>query len=240
MTSVYSLTAQSTIQRAYRVIGNLQPPTYTPTEDQLTQGMLALNILTKGLQADLPNLFRQTQRTLSIPAGQGWAQNPFQITPLVLGVEECRLQVQPSPNLYERPLAIYSYVDYMNLPNKQGATGSGPSIIALDRQVSVSNLYMYPLGTGTITLNGTFIRTANDINSPSDQLDFPIEWDEGLVYMLADRLMDDEGIANADQVTAQRIALHAATFYQKLLNFDRPASLYVRPWGRKGSGRFWR
>lgn len=240
MSTTYSLTAQEMIQRSYRIIGNLQPPSYTPTGDQLTQGMLALNILTKGLQADLPNLFRQTQLSLSIPAGTGWAQNPYQITPLVLGVEECRLLIQPSPNIYERPLAIYSYVDYMNLPNKQSATGSGPSIIALDRQVSVSNLYMWPLGAGTVTLNGTFIRTANDINAPGDQLDFPIEWDEGLTYMLADRLLDDEGIRQADPTTAQSITTHAIAFYTKLLNFDRPASIYVRPWGRKGSGRFWR
>src|SRR5579862_6773855 len=102
------------IQRAYRLIGNTQPPGYAPTADQEAQGIIALNLMLKGLQADGINLFRQEQLSLSIPAGIGYATNPFQITPLVLGVEEVRLQIQPAPNLYERPLAIYSYIDYMN------------------------------------------------------------------------------------------------------------------------------
>lgn len=240
MSTTYTLTAGEMATRAYRIIGNLQAPAYTPTADQMNQAIIALNIMLKGMQADGINLYRQTQLQLAIPAGIGYAGNPFEITPLVLGMEEVRLQIQPAPNLYERPLAIYSYIDYMNLPNKLSNNTSGPSVVTLDRQTTQSNLYMWPLATNGCILNGTFGRTVNDVNVSTDAIDAPIEWMEGLTYTLADRLLDDEGTASADPATAQRVAIHAVAFYKKLLDFDRPSSVFVRPWGRKGSGKFWR
>ena len=73
-------------------------------------------------------------------------------------------------------------------------------------------------------------------------LDFPIEWFEGVAYMLADRLMENEGMADAEgnAKTAQRITQRAVAFYQKYLDFDRPTSVFIRPYGRAGQGPFWR
>lgn len=239
MSTTYSLTAGQLITQSYRRIGGLVPP-WTPSLDQLNQGMITLNILLKGLQADGTNLYRQTQLSLSVPTGVGYAGSPFSVTPLFLGLENARWVIQPAPNLYERPLGIYSYNDYMNLPNKLSMSSSGPSIICFDRQTDASWLYLWPLPTNGGTLNLSVARTVNDVNEPTDIPDYPIEWTEDMVYMLADRLMDDYGIAAADPETAQRITQRAVAFYAKLLNFDRPDSVTIRPWGRKGSGRFWR
>ncbi len=209
----------------------------------MTQGLIALNAMLKGFQADGINLFRQTQLEITVGAMQGLPSTigtPITISPLVLGIEECRVVIQPSPNLYERPLAIYSYIDYMNLPNKQSNTSSGPSVITFDKQVNQSLFYIWPLATNGCVLHGTFARTVNDVTQASDPVDYPDEWTEGGIYSLADRLMDDSGMAAADPATAARIQQHAAIFYQKLLNFDRPSSVFVRPWGSRGSGKFWR
>ena len=86
----------------------------------------------------------------------------------------------------------------------------------------------------------TVARTTNDINAPTDPVDFPDEWTEAFVYNLADRLMDDQGVAASDPQTARRIEVHAAALLQRVLDFDRPTSVWMRPWGRKGSGPFWR
>lgn len=239
MTTTWSLTAGQLIARAYRILGNLTPP-WAPTDDQMTQGIISLNGMLKGWQNDGINLFRQTQLSLTIPVGVGYFGNPFIITPKVMNFEEGRWVVQPAPNLYERPLGVYSYIDYMNLPNKLSQASSGPSVVCFDRQVSTSGLYIWPLPTNGGTLNCTVARTVNDVNLASDPVDFPDEWTEGGIYNLADRLMDDSAMAAADPQTAQRIQTHAVAFYEKLLNFDRPDSIYVRPWGRKGSGRSWR
>lgn len=239
MTITWSLNAGQLITRAYRILGNLTPP-YVPTDDQLTQGLIALNGMLKGWQADGINLYRQEQVSWSVPAGVGYAGTPYQPTPRIMGLEEARWVVQPAPNLYERQMGIYSYIDYMQLPNKLSNTPSGPSVICFDKQDTVSNIYVWPLPTNGGTINATIGRVVNDVNTVDDTLDFPDEWTEGAVYNLADRLMDDTAMSNSDPQTAQRIALHAAAFYQKLLSFDRPTSVFMRPWGKRGRGKFWR
>lgn len=237
MTTTWSLNAGQLITQAYRKIGSLASP-WTLSEDQLSQGIIALNALLKGNQIDGINIYRQEQVSLAIPAGMGYFGNPYDISPLVLGLEEARLVIQPAPNLYERPLAVYSYDDYANLPNKR-AQGS-PSLVCLDKQVNASSLYIWPLPINGCVINATIGRTVNDVNSATDPLDFPTEWTEGMIYCLADRIMDDNGVAAADPETATRIAQHAIAFYKKLLDFDRPTSIYIRPWGKAGQGKFWR
>lgn len=240
MSTTFTLTAGEMITRAFRLIGCLTPP-WTPSDDQMEEGIVALNLMLKGMQADGVNLYRQTQISIPVGVGQGLPATlgtPISVTPLVMGLEDARLVIQPSPNLYERPLAIYSYGDYMNLPNKQAA--SSPSVICIDKQVGATYLYIWPLSATGCTINASVARTVNDVTAAADAVDAPPEWMEGLTYSLADRLMEENGVAAADPATAQRITTHAAVFYQKLLSFDRPTSVYVRPWGRKGSGRAWR
>lgn len=239
MTSTYSLNAGQIIVQSYRKIGALASP-WVLSPDQIDIGLVNLNIMLKGLQIDGMNLFRQTQITMAIPSGQGFAGTPYQVTPLILNLADGRLIIQPAPNLYERPLGVYSYEDYMLLPNKMQANTSGPSIIAFDRQTTVSNIYIWPLATNGCTVNATVARTINDVNTVNDPIDVPIEWSEGIVWMLADRLLDDTGIRDSAPTTSQSITAHATAFYQKLLNFDRPDFTNIRPMGKTGNSRIWR
>lgn len=239
MSTTWSLNAGQLATAAYRKMGRLSSGG-TMTADQTFVAIQAMNAMLKGMQADGINLYRQTQLSLTVGALQGTPTNPISITPLIMGLEEARWVVEPVPNLYERPLGMFSYLDYMNLPNKHQQTNSGPSVITLDKQVNQSLLYIWPLHTFGGTLNCTVGRTVNDVNSVNDPLDFPTEWTEGMEYTLADRLLDDFGIAAADPVTSQRITERSVAFYSKLLNFDRPTSVFVRPWGKKGTGKFWR
>jgi hypothetical protein len=48
--------------------------------------------------------------------------------------------------------------------------------------------------------------------------------------------MDENGVAAADPQTADRITKHAIIFYEKLMNFDRPTSVYVPAVGPKRIG----
>ena len=213
MSTTYSLNAGQLITQALRKGGQLQPP-WTPSEDQLSTGLLNLNFMLKGMQADGVNLWRQTQVTWTIPSGIGYAGNPYQPTPLFLTLEDARSVITPAPNLYERPLGVYSYEDYMLLPNKQQYTTSGPSVICFDRQATTSNIYIWPLATNGCTVNATVARTVNDVLTVNDALDFPIEWTEGMIWCLADRLLDDAGVRENDPATSQSVSVHAATFYQ--------------------------
>lgn len=235
MTVTFSLTMAEAAARAYRILGNLEPP-WVPDDDQMTQAILAANMMQKGWMADGINLWRQEQRTIAVPA----MARSVEITPYVLGVEQASWVVTPSPNLYKRPLGYFSYVDYFNLPNPDSSTPSGPSVYMFDKQDTTSTLWLWPKPTNAGTIICSVGRSVNDILTEQDTLDIPSEWTEAFVYNLADRLMDDQGVAAADPATAQRIEQHAMVLYGKLLNFDRPTSVFMRPWGKAGQSRIWR
>jgi hypothetical protein len=184
MSTTFILTTGQMVTRAFRLLGQLTPP-WTPSDDQMAEGIIALNLMLKGMQADGINLYRQTQLSLTVAAGAGLPSiigTPISISPLIMGLEDARLVVQPSPNLFERPLAIYSYGDYMNLPNKQASNTSGPSVVCFDKQVGQSYLYIWPLATNGCTINCSVARTVNDSLLSSDPVDAPPEWMEGLTY----------------------------------------------------------
>ena len=70
MSTTFTLTTGQMVTRAYRLIGALTPP-WQPTADQMNEGIIALNLMLKGMQADGINLFRQTQLSLTVGAMQG-------------------------------------------------------------------------------------------------------------------------------------------------------------------------
>ncbi len=228
-------TVGQAVTRAYRLLGNLEPP-WVPSDDQMTQGIIAANLMNRGWQADGINLWRQEQRSITVPA---LAQS-VEITPYVLGVEQASWVVTPAPNLYKRPMGYYSYTDFFNLPNPQAQSQSGPSIYMFDKQTSASTIWLWPVPTNGGTLICTVGREVEAYAAEQDLIGLPKEWTEGYVYNLADRLMEDQATASADPQTAERITQRAVAFYTKLLNFDRPTSVFVRPWGRAGQGRPWR
>lgn len=237
--SAFTITMQQLATRVYRILGIL-PAGGAPTADQFTQAVLAFNLLSLEQQATGPSQFRLQQLSLAIPIGVAYSGSPYVITPPVAQVIDARWVVNPAPNLYERQMGRFAYEDYMTLPNKLSATQSGPSVWCFDKQSAASNLYLWPLPANGGTLNLTVSRYVNPVANPSDLLDFPYEWQEGLVYATADRLMDDEGVAAADQVTADRIHEKAQAFTRLLEDYDRPASVFFRPYGSAGNGRFWR
>ncbi|MES2156116.1 MAG: hypothetical protein V4510_13360, partial [bacterium] len=128
---------------------------------------------------------------------------------------------------------------YFNLPNPEAANTSGPSVYMFDKQDTTSTLWLWPVPSDGGTVIATVARAVTDITDEAQTLDLPGEWTEAFIYNLADRLMDDQAVANADPQTANRITQHAIVLYGKLLNFDRPTSLMIRPWGKSGQGRLW-
>lgn len=238
MSNTFTMDALALATRAYRRLGIL-PAGGAPTDDQFTQFVTVYNSAALGVQADGPSLYRLTQVSWTVPAMTGYPGNPF-VTPfIIMGLPEARVIVTPAPNLFERELGVVPYLDYMQLPNKLQSDNQSVQI-CIDKQVTQTNLYFWPLATYGETINATVVRQVDSISEPTDAIDFPQEWYEGLSYMMADRLMDDEGVAAADQITADRISKRAIAFEETLLNFDRPTSVMIRPWGRAGSGRFYR
>jgi hypothetical protein len=231
MSISWTQTIGDAVTRAYRLLGNLSAP-WVPSDDQMTQGIIVGNLILKGLEAEGISLFRQTQVSLAIPA---LAQTV--VFPLFnMGLEEVRWVVTPAPNLYEQTLGALTYVQFQQLPNKL-SQAARPTTYMYDRQTTSAQLWLWPLANQGGTINCTVGRIANDVLQATDPIDLPSEWMVAFDYLLADGLMDDQGTAAADQATAQRIAGRAVFWRQKLLDFDRPYSVFIRPLRGQGWSR---
>lgn len=231
MTVSWTLTARQALQRAYLMIGALTAPDYTMSDFQLDQGMTVANAVLQGIQVWGANVFRQTPTSLVVTLNTPTVPVPND----VMGIEEARWVVSTIP-LYERPLGRFQWVDYFNLPTKnaQGA----PAIYMFDYQRDKTQLYIWPVPTVSGTINCTLIRRAEDV--VIDQtLDLPDEWNEGFTYLLADALIDDQGLADMNPGNTEHIRGRALYWSDYLKNFDRPTSVYLRPWGKRGA-QFWR
>lgn len=232
MSVTWTLNAGQAAARAYRMLGRLTPP-YTLSDDQWQQALIVENGLLQGLQVAGPNVFRQTPTALTVSAGSATVSIPND----VVGIEEARWAVSST---YDRPMGRFQWVQYFQLPNKQAQSTSGPSIFMFDYQKSSTELYIWPIATLGGTINCTTVRRANNVEQQSDAIDLPAEWIEGFTCMLAEELMDDEAMADMDAATAQRISARASYWKQRLEDFDRPTSVFIRPWGKQGAGPFWR
>lgn len=230
MSTTWDLTAGQVLQRSYLMLGQLTVPDYALSPFQVTQGLTVMNGVLQAMQTAGGNVFRQTPTALTVTAGGQTVAIPND----VVGIGEARWVVSLSP-LYERPLGRFQWIDYMQLPTKnaQGA----PTIFMFDYQVDSTQLYIWPVPTVPGTINCTVSRRAADSLTQADAVDLPKEWLLGFTYLLADALMDDQGMAEMDGSTAQRIKEHALYWKAQLENFDRPTSVFLRPYGQPNSPR---
>ena len=206
------------------MLGQLTPPAYAMSADQVSRGIVVLNGVLQSMQSFGPNVFRQTVTSLTVSPGVATVPIPGD----VVGIIEARW-VQSST--FERVLGRFQWVDYMSLPTKQ-AQGL-PTIFMFDYQQDSTQLYVWmvpPLGG---TINCSVTRRAAEMIDLTTEIDLPPEWSLALDYLLADALMDDQGMADQDAATADRIKMHAALWNQKLNDFDRPSSVFMRPFGQE-------
>lgn len=226
----WTQSAGDVLTRAYQMLGQLTPPAYALSADQTTRGMMVLNGVLQSMQSFGPNVFRQTLTTLTVTPGVATVPIPND----VVGIIEARWVVSASP-LYERVLGRFQWVDYMSLPTKN-AQGP-PTVFMFDYQQDSTQLYCWPVSQLPGTINCSTTRRANNVAITSDPIDLPPEWLLALDYLTADALMDDQGMAEQDPATAERIKGHATYWLARLNDFDRPSSVFLRPFGKQNSMR---
>ena len=221
-------TAGVALTRAYQMLGQLTPPAYTMSADQTSRGIIVLNGVLQSMQSFGPNVFRQTLASLTVNAGVPTVAVPGD----VVGIIEARWVVSTTP-LYERVLGRFQWVDYQSLPTKN-AQGP-PTIFMFDYQQDFTQLYVWPAPIISGTINCSTTRRAAEMIDVTTEIDVPPEWGLAVDYLLADALMDDQGMAEQDAATADRIKSHAIYWNAKLLDMDRPSSVFLRSYGRQNN-----
>ena len=87
-------TAGTALVRAYQMLGQLTPPAYTMSADQVSRGIIVLNGVLQSMQSFGPNVFRQTLATLTVSANTPTVPVPGD----VVGIIEARWVIS-SPTL---------------------------------------------------------------------------------------------------------------------------------------------
>ena len=225
-TTTWSLQRDNVIKAALRkltvISGGSSPEAY-----QITDAAEALNAMIKGFQVDgMPvwaikeYTFTTTANTESINIGNGQTLNTAM--PLKI-VQAYRRETATATNI---PLNVYTHYDYNLLPVT--ATAGEPV-----------NLYYQPFSTfGTIklwpkpidtdtTITIIYQRPFEDMNSATDDFDFPDYWTEALIYGLAWRLAPEYGTPLMDR---QNYAKEAEYFHTQAMSFGtEEGSLFFSP-----------
>ena len=188
--SNYSVSRDDIINRVLRILGVLAQGG-TATATQISEAAIALNGLTKALEADGMPLWGITQYAHTMTASTrtyriGVGQTVNIVKPLkIIGAF-----LRKTSSSIDSPVMIVTKDEYNKLGNKF-ITGI-PNILYYDPQRVYGDLALYPVPDTTTasgyTLQIVYQRTFEDFDSASDEADFPQEWFDALTFLLADRL----------------------------------------------------
>lgn len=184
--------------------------------------LMSLNLMMKSWQADGCNLWRLSDETVTIPANT----KTVQLDPRVMDVMEARYDGSVT---FQRLLARVEWGDYRSLPNKN-AEGL-PTQFTLNKQRTFIEMSVWPVPTEDITISYSGARVIEDVIDLNNEVDAPQEWLETVIVCLAERIIPDFGADALNANSCARVTARAKHLYDKLLDFDRTGSVFMKPWG---------
>lgn len=188
----YNLTARKLVTFAHKKL-NITDSVANPSADDMRDGIEQLNMLLKSLQIKAPSLWRQTFGSVALVADTA----SYALSPRPFRVHEARYRDTGGRDLPMNELTRQEYVD---LPLK---TSTGiPTNYYVDYQRDAVTLYIWPVPAAatTETVQFTYQRRFEDVDTPDNDIDVPQETFEMLGYMLADRIAETFNI-DAPKVT---------------------------------------
>lgn len=217
-----SLTAADYVRLAMEELGVLSSGEQ-PTGEEGATGMERLNWLLKSLQADGANLWRDTVATATFLANTPTAI----LNPRPIDVIEARVIMSST---YQLQLTRWELGEYRQIPNK--LSPGRPTCFVLDKAVDTVTMTVWPVPTADTDVIYSYARVIEDVTDLTQTLDVPQQWAETIWMNLAARLANTFGAARADPAAVERVTQYAGILAQKLLDQDRPASVYMGPVGR--------
>jgi hypothetical protein len=169
----------------------------------------------------------QVTLTTGIPSPSKSNSTVFTFTDLIERpnrILSCRRKTFANDN--EIPVITWSRDQYFNQVNKV----SQGTVVNCYYSPQLTNGRMYVWQTASSVndfLRFTFERQLEDITSKTENIDFPPEWLEAVIYNLASRLSDDYSVPPVKQ---QSIDAKASLFLDDLLGWDEEmTSLNLQP-----------
>lgn len=225
----FTLTAREIINFALQKIGALEGGGTAAPEDA-DDAKRELNLLLKGMQKRGPFLFTvQTDGSQTLVANNG-VYNLTSTAPLRL------IEVRYSDaNGREIPMTALTRTEYWELPEKDSK--GVPTTYWFHAESQDYTLYVWPVKATVSgeTIEYTYQRRIEDIDSLDDNLDVPEEWLDTIGYQLAYRLIPSY---NTRGERAARITQIAADLWQAAKDYDREPIIKMEPESRWGRGRW--
>lgn len=248
-TATFTMNRDALINSAYRALRVLQEGA-TASASQLATGAEALNMVIKWMQSQGMLLWLYQQVQVPTQANKNsYTLGPVGadvITPRPLGITDvCFSRFTQAGQNMDTPLYLMSRAEYLMLGNKGGSGYT--NALYYDGQFNTAGgvtststgygtLYCYvtPMdGTRTIFLNVK--RQLYDMNSGTDEFDFPAECFRALRWTLAEELADEEEVPlQRIQYVMQRAKMYQDQMYDSSVEmqptrFQADTSMYYRP-----------
>jgi hypothetical protein len=217
----FNLNASQIIEEAFDICG-IGSEGEAISSDMTTRAQRSLNLILK-TWGTKSHLWVNTERSLTLVDSTA----SYALTPKPMRVPSVRRRL--TNGTIDTPLTEMSRQQYFDSPNK--AAMGPPTQFYYDPQVSTGTIYLWPTPDATtasnFTLELTYLRRIEDIDSTTDDADLPQEWLQALSYALASELALKYGVA--PDVRAE-INARAAALSAQLESFDtEPASLFMQP-----------
>lgn len=217
----YTLTARDVVEYAMRKIGVLGIGATSRAEDAAA-ALIELELMLKEWAFKGPYLFTKREASQALVA----ADADYSLSSTrPLRIIEARYRDASSPAI-DLPMQPLTRDEYLTIPDK---TSSGvPTTYYFDAQTTAGTLYIWPVPSSVTTesIRYSYQRRIEDVDSLNNDLDIPQEWLGTVGYCLADRLLDDYGIA--DNIAA-RITARAQEMLQSARDFEREEFTFFRP-----------
>jgi hypothetical protein len=222
----YNATAIELINSAYE-LARVKDPIESLTSDQTTRAIASLNKIIKYMQKngmplwavkkDSITLVQSTQSYTCGTGGTGLSERPLRI-----------LQAFYRDGSNDVEMEIISRQEYWELGDK--SSEGVPNEIYYDPQLDLGVLYVYnPADANAAgnTINLIYHRPFEDIDSETNNFDFPQEWTIAIEYMLAVDIAFRNGVR---QTRIAQLESKAKEYFYELTWWDVEAtSLQIQP-----------
>lgn len=207
----FNVTRDQVIAGALRLCGALGQGE-TPTATQVSEAAEALNMLVKAWQADGMPLWVIKNYTLTLVSGT----NTYTISPKLLKVIQA-FNHNTQTNI-DIPMRIVTRQEYNVLGNK---TSSGnPIQVFSGPELTNTVVKVFPTPDSTSASQNQIVlvyqKQFDDLDSASDNLEFPNEWFEAVKYGLATRMAGEYGVSLDDR---RQLLNEANMIKQEALSF---------------------
>ena len=229
----FTLARDEIIASAYELVGVGIEGEALGAED-VAVASRALNVMIKAMSPQGLHLWKRDKLTLPLTAAQsvytiGRSGTPDLTADRPMRVLEATRVGNGTVDTNRSGMTRMTRNEYESLSNH--ATAATPTQFFFDPVLDNANLYLWPVPTATDATN-TGIELVvqspfEDMDASTDNVDFPAEWLEVIIYQLAVRLAPRTGLDLQERVLLKQ---EADSFLETVLEFDvEEESLYLQP-----------